>query len=287
MTFIFSNPPDETGVDDIAAALRTYGLVIVNDVLDSDTVAKLMGAIEPEFGSEMSGTRDAVPETRPTVQAVPGLLGIDPVYADTLLLNPMFLAVADRILGPHCHNYRVQVSTGMRIVPGGDNQFLHREMDIYRPFLPYDTSQAELILFAMWAGTDFTPENGATMMVPGSHLWEEGRKAEDGEVVRAVMPKGSVAMWLGTTLHAGASNRTEQPRTGFICALGVDWLTPEENQLLTIPPEAARNLPEKAQRLIGYQAAPMYGWVRGMKSDNLLEIDRSVTGYINAGLNEA
>ncbi|MGF6888263.1 ectoine hydroxylase-related dioxygenase (phytanoyl-CoA dioxygenase family) [Nocardia sp. GAS34] len=284
MNYRFSYPVDDAGVDDIASALKTHGLAIVTNVLDSDTVSKLMNTIEPEFSADDFRPSDG---EKYTVQAVPGLLGIDPIYAETLLLNSIFLSVADRILAPRCHNYRVQISTGMRIPAGGVNQFLHREMDIYRPFLPYDTVQAEYVLFAMWAGTDFTLENGATRMVPGSHLWDEQRSAQEHEIVRAEMPSGSVAMWLGTTLHAGAANKTRSPRTGFICALGVDWLVQQENQLITIPPEAARKLPEKAQRLLGYQASPMYGWARGMRSDNLLEVDRSASRYVNAGLHES
>lgn len=285
MNYRFSYPVDDAGVDDIASTLTTYGLAIVTNVLDDDTVSKLMNTIEPEFGSDASDPSDG--GEKYTVQAVPGLLGIDPIYAETLLLNSMFLGVADRILAPHCHNYRVQVSTGMRIPAGGTNQFLHREMDIYRPFLPYDTVQAEYGLFAMWAGTDFTFENGATRLVPGSHLWDEQRSAQEHEIIRAEMPSGSVAMWLGMTLHAGAANKTQNPRTGFLCALGVDWLVQQENQLITIPPEEARKLPEKAQRLLGYQASPMYGWARGRTSDNLLEADRSASRYVNAGLHES
>ncbi|MEN0139615.1 MAG: phytanoyl-CoA dioxygenase family protein, partial [Rhodococcus sp. (in: high G+C Gram-positive bacteria)] len=278
MSYRFHSPVDEAGVEEIASALKTQGMAIVTNVLDDSTVSNLMNTIEPRFRSDVSG--DSEDKERQTVQTVTGLLGIDPIYAETLLLNPMFLAVADRILGPHCHNYRVQASVSMRTVPGGQNQYLHREMDIYRPFLPYDTVQAEYLLFAMWAGTDFTPENG-TKLVPGSHLWDEERSAQDAETVRAVMPSGSVAMWLGTTLHAGVRNEAHSPRTGFLCALGVDWLTQEENQLITLPPDEARKLPEKAQRLLGYQASPMYGWAGGMTSDNLLEVDRSVTGYVN------
>ncbi|MEN0139613.1 MAG: phytanoyl-CoA dioxygenase family protein [Rhodococcus sp. (in: high G+C Gram-positive bacteria)] len=281
------NPHDEAGIDKVASALRTHGMVIVTDVLDNNTVSKLTDRIDSEYEHEASiSALEGDTSKKHTVHAITGLLGVDPIYAETLLLNPTFLGVADRILAPHCHNYRVQVSAAGRVVQGGQNQYLHREMDIYRPFLPYDTVQAEYILFSMWAGTDFTAENGATRMVPGSHLWDEQRTAEEHEVVQAEMPRGSVAMWLGTTLHGGGVNQTEHPRQGFLCALGVDWLAQEENQLVAVPPEVARTLPEKAQRLLGYQASPVYGWATGMTSENLLEIDRSVSGYVNAGLSE-
>jgi len=284
MRFKFPNPSEEAGIEDIVSSLKTNGMVVVTDVLDKDTVAKMMSAIEPAYRTKMPQS-EADPEAdRHDVYGVTGLLGVDKIYAEALLLNPMYLAVADRILKPHCHNYRVQVSSAARIVKGGENQYLHREMDIYRPFIPYDPVQAEYILFSMWAGTDFTIENGATRMVPGSHLWDEQRKAREDEVVQATMPSGSVAMWLGTTLHGGAVNTTDDPRQGFICALGVDWLTPEENQFMAVPPEFARTLPERAQRLVGYQYAPMYGWVRGITTENLLDVDTSVLGYQRAGL---
>ena len=121
-----------------------------------------------------------------------------------------------------------------------------------------------------WAGTDFTLENGATRVVPGSHRWPKGREAEEHEVAQAAMPKGSVVFWLGGTLHGAGASRCTLPRTGFILTLVVNWLVAEENQYLTVPPPIALTLPERTQQLLGYRSSSSLGWVAGLSGENLL-----------------
>lgn len=107
-------------------------------------------------------------------------------------------------------------------------------------------------------------------MVPGSHRWPQERSAEEHEVAQAVMPKGSVVFWMGGTLHGLGVNQGDDPRTGIICTLLVDWLTPEENQYFAVPPEIARTLPQRAQRLLGYRSSISLGCVAGRASENWL-----------------
>ena len=123
----------------------------------------------------------------------------------------------------------------------------------------------------MWAVSDFTEENGATRLVPGSHLWEREREATKGEVVQGAMSKGSVLVWLGTLLHGMGVNGTDTPRTGLVSAYSVGWLPQEENQYLACPPEVAAGLPEKVQQLLGYKAhSPILGWVEDRDWELLL-----------------
>jgi ectoine hydroxylase-related dioxygenase (phytanoyl-CoA dioxygenase family) len=84
------------------------------------------------------------------------------------------------------------------------------------------------------------------------------------------MPKGSVVFWMGGTLHGLGVNRSDEPRTGIVCTLVVDWLTPEENTYFAVPPEIARSLPERAQQLLGYRSSISLGCVAGRASENWL-----------------
>ena len=190
--------------------------------------------------------------------------GLDAAFEDYLEMKPR-----DPVLGPNCHHYRLNISGARQVCRGDAHQFLHREMDTFRPFLEHDPDTPERALAIVWALTDFTLENGATRLVPGSHRWPRGRVAEEHEVARAVMPKGSAALWTGKTLHGLAASRDES-RTSVTFVFMVDWLTTEENQFFAIPPEVARGLPERAQQLIGYRASPALGWVSDRDPDNLL-----------------
>ena len=76
--------------------------------------------------------------------------------------------------------------------------FLHRDEDLW-PF----PNTSEIMANAMWALDDFTVENGATRLIPGSHLWPRDREPQPGEAVAAVAPAGSAILWLGGVLHGG------------------------------------------------------------------------------------
>ncbi len=107
---------------------------------------------------------------------------------------------------------------------------------------------------AMFALSDFTKENGATQVVPGSHLWEPGREPEPEEILQAGMPAGSALFYLGTALHGGGANTTEDVRRrGMFIGFVVGWLRTEENCFLTVPIEAAKTMPARVQELLGYK----------------------------------
>jgi ectoine hydroxylase-related dioxygenase (phytanoyl-CoA dioxygenase family) len=134
---------------------------------------------------------------------------------------------------------------------------------------PLPWPHPEVVMNSMWALDDFTEENGATRFVPGSHRWGRGGTADrqptdDDPVVRAVMPAGSVAFYVGTIWHGGGANRTERTRTGVILEYVAAWLRAQETHLLAVPRETAAALPERLQELLGYNIYPPFlGYVDG------------------------
>ncbi len=100
----------------------------------------------------------------------------------------------------------------------------------------------------MIAPVDFSEENGATRVAPGSHRWPFERTAEDSDMVSAEMPAGSAVLYLGSTIHGGGANRsTDQWRRGIHLSYVLGWLRTEKNHYLATPPEIARTLPRRAQ----------------------------------------
>ena len=89
-----------------------------------------------------------------------------------------------------------------------------------------------------WPLDDFTEENGATRVIPGSHL--KGPHPDDAEQPSypAEMPRGSIVVYLGSTLHGGGANRSDKPRRALVNTYALGWLRQEENQYLTLPSDA-------------------------------------------------
>ena len=107
---------------------------------------------------------------------------------------------------------------------------------------------------AMFALSDFTKASGATQVVPGSHLWEPDREPEPEEIFQAEMLAGSALFYLGSALHGGGANTTEDVRRrGLFLGYVVGWLRAEENMFLTVPMEAAKTMPVRLQELLGYK----------------------------------
>jgi ectoine hydroxylase-related dioxygenase (phytanoyl-CoA dioxygenase family) len=187
-----------------------------------------------------------------------------------MILHPILLAVADHVLLPWCARYQVNYTGVMHLGPGETAQALHRDAFYY----PFRNPGPVTVQGSIWAVSDFTADNGATRIVPGSHLWDEERQPGPQEIVPAEMPAGSVLIYTNTLIHGGGANNSDAPRTGIGLNLSLGWLRQQENQYLTLPPAIAKTLPEKLQRLIGYDfGAPFLGAVEGANPHALLEDD--------------
>jgi ectoine hydroxylase-related dioxygenase (phytanoyl-CoA dioxygenase family) len=186
---------------------------------------------------------------------------------DALALHPLLLGVLDAVLGP---SYQLSAPTGIDIGPGEKAQFLHMDDGIY----PLPRPHPEVVLNSMWALDDFTEENGATRVVPGSHRWTDRIPVDPDETVTVTMPAGSVLFILGTLWHGGGANRTDKPRLGVLLEYAAGWLRQQENHVLAVPPDVMRTLPQRLQELLGYGIHPPFvGYVDGRHPRRLLEPD--------------
>ena len=236
-----------SSTDEILAALNKDGGVIVEKRADESLMDAVTAELRPHFdeqGAQFQNDFNGYSTLR-----LAGILALSRSAADTIV-HPSVLEIADAVLRPHCECYRIGSSTGIEIHPGEGDQVLHRDDDFY----PIRISGVEFQISAMWALDDFTLENGATRVVPGSHKKLDEDQADEASIVQAVMPKGSVLYYLGSTLHGGGANQTEVPRAGLITTYSLGWLRQEENQYLTVPREVADSYPENVRRLMGYQA---------------------------------
>jgi ectoine hydroxylase-related dioxygenase (phytanoyl-CoA dioxygenase family) len=148
---------------------------------------------------------------------------------------------------------------------------LHRDDDIFR--LPHPHPCFEINV--MWAVTDFTAQNGATRVVPGSHHLASGETPDPCEATAVEMTAGSELMWQGATWHGAGANHTQMPRVGVYAGYSLGWLRQEEMMYLALPPDAVRPMAEALQRLIGYElkGTMTLGWLDGRDPRKVLALD--------------
>lgn len=166
-----------------------------------------------------------------------------------VIAHDMVMDVADAILLPHCESYQIGSIVGIEVCPGQEVQELHRDDTVYPVRLP----GMELQMGCMWALTDFTEENGATQVVPGSHRHiRMGDPVDLSLCEQAVMSKGSALFYLGSTIHGAGANRSNEARMGVITVYSLGWLRQEANQYLSVPMELVRTYDERMRCLLGY-----------------------------------
>ena len=194
------------------------------------------------------------------------------------VMHPLAKTLCDHFLLPNCdHRYQLHATGAIEIGPGARKQVLHREEDSFHFFaLP----RPNLIVATMWAVTDFTVENGATLLVPGSHRWPKERRATPDEIVSAEMKAGSVLIWLGGTLHAGGANVSDDWRYGVILTYSVGWLRQEENQSLSVPREVARELPKDVLDMIGHTMSGSLGFSEEYTGDIGTAVEVAATAVV-------
>jgi ectoine hydroxylase-related dioxygenase (phytanoyl-CoA dioxygenase family) len=246
------------GADALYEALDASGAAVLRDALDVSGLARVDAALAPWFAAAPCG--EGVFFGRRT-RRFSALFHKAPVTA-ALAIDPLLLETAERVLGAgtrRCDCIQLNLTQAIGIGPGEPAQTPHRDDDFF-PF-PHDH---DLMLNVMWALDPFTVANGATCVAPGSHRWDRKRRAEPSELAVAEAPAGAAVIWRGAALHGGGANTTETVRRGVVMSYSVGWLAPAEKLLLSIPPDTARGLPERLQRLIGYQIhRPNLGWVEG------------------------
>jgi ectoine hydroxylase-related dioxygenase (phytanoyl-CoA dioxygenase family) len=181
---------------------------------------------------------------------VTGLAGKSRHFAVLVMCHPLLLEVCDLLLLPSCASYQLNLAHLMDRGPGALRQWLHRDEDVW---VHVPRPHPELQVACLVALEDFHADNGATVIVPGSHRWPRERQPRPEELAVAEMSAGSAAIYLGSTIHAGGANTTEDRwRRGVHLSYVVGWLRTEENNVLAVAPEVAKALPRRAQELIGY-----------------------------------
>ena len=237
-------PEPTAQLEDHVARVATDGYTILERVLEPDLVDELtddLARLERVFEIAPAGNSF---EGAHTVR-IYNLLAFGALY-EQVPVHSAVLPVVDGVLDPGC---LVSSLSSISILPGERAQPIHADDQL----IPLPKPHVPTVCNTMWALTDFTEANGATRLVPGSHLLDHSPDyGAEYESIAAEMPKGSVLVWVGSLWHGGGANTTDERRVGIAMNYCAGWIRQQENQQLGIPRDIAAHFSPRLRELCGY-----------------------------------
>jgi ectoine hydroxylase-related dioxygenase (phytanoyl-CoA dioxygenase family) len=229
---------------DHLSRIQRDGYTIVADVIPPaacDALLAEVAALEAKLGIDFARNDFEGRRTK----RVYNLLVHGPLF-EAIPVDERVLPVVEGVLDRGC---LVSSLSSIAIHPGETAQPIHADDQL----LPLPKPHVATVCNTMWALTDFTELNGATRIVPGSHLRDHSPAyGSEHASIPAEMPRGSVLVWHGSLWHGGGANRSDAVRVGIAMNYCAGWIRQQENQQLGIPREIARGFSKRLRELVGY-----------------------------------
>jgi ectoine hydroxylase-related dioxygenase (phytanoyl-CoA dioxygenase family) len=286
------DPPD-SAVEQELALLLEQGYIVLERLLDTGVLEQIRAALALDLDQHRGRNRFEGQAT----ERLYTLVARHRVFQD-LVEHPRILRLCDRLLQP---GYLLTASQSICIYPGERAQAWHTDDSFY----PIPRPRPAISISVIFAVDDFTAENGATQIAPGSHVLgdavidailarldftprpasgpgSDGAEAPlpgdlAGRVIDAVMPAGSAIVFLGTLVHRGGANRSTRPRLALSNQYCQPWARQQENYTLAVPPGQVRaqSMSQRVRALLGYSIHPPFmGHVGGVHPERLIEVEK-------------
>jgi ectoine hydroxylase-related dioxygenase (phytanoyl-CoA dioxygenase family) len=235
---------DDATIDAHAERVKADGWTVVENAIAPELVDELNDdLLRLEKGLGIVPADNVFEGTRTT--RIYNLLVHGSVY-ERVPIHPNVLPLVERVLDP---GLLISSLSSIAIGPDESAQMIHADDQVIGLPKPHPP----IICNTMWAITDFTEENGATRLCPGTHLADHSPDLlEHYDSIPAEMSKGSVLVWVGSLWHGGGANQTETRRVGLAMNYCAGFLRQQENQQLGIPVDTVRHFPRRLQELVGY-----------------------------------
>lgn len=257
--------PHGFAVPEHVRRIEADGYTVIEDFLTADDLAEVRRVLGFYLGTH-HGRNDFEGERTERVYT---LVARGRIFWK-IILDARMLALCDQFLR---RGYLLTASQAIEIGPEETPQPFHTDDSFYH--LPRPRPMVSLSTIV--AVDTFTSANGGTQIIPGSHRWSddelagtfaasgmtgpeaERRDAELERLARTVeLPAGGCIVFAGTMLHRGGRNRTASRRCAFSNQYCQPWARQQENFVLGVPVEVAREMPDALQALLGYSIHPPF-----------------------------
>lgn len=252
--------PSTTPAADILAIVDRDGGVIIEGFLTPDQVSRFNSEIDPAVAALAPGStheNEIVQEFHgANTKRLTNLVNHSDVFRDEIIDLDLVHALCDARFLEESGTYWMTTAQVIEIGPGNRPQMLHRDLENWYPFVGMGPAGPEITLNFLIALTDFTEENGATRVIPGSHLWSDFEdRGTPEQTIPAIMNAGDALFISGKTAHGGGSNVTaDQYRRAVSFAFNPGYLVGEEAYPFLVSRDVAATLPERVQRILGFRS---------------------------------
>lgn len=231
-------------VQDHVDRIAHDGYSIVEDAIALDLIDEIAGTLE-QLETELGiGYGDNAFEGHHTVR-IYNLLAHGDVFT-RIPTHPRILPIVEGVLDAGC---LISSLSSIAIDPGERAQLIHADDQL----IPLPKPHLPIVCNTMWAITDFTDDNGATRIVPGTHTADHNPPLDATHpTIAAEMKRGSVLVWNGSLWHGGGANASQHRRVGIAMNYCAGWIRQQENQQLGLAPHLVATFPKRLQQLVGY-----------------------------------
>ncbi|MFI8947316.1 phytanoyl-CoA dioxygenase family protein [Streptomyces sp. NPDC053750] len=250
----------DTPTDEILKLLTRDGGVIVKDILTKEQMNRFNAEIEPPMRALRPGStheNDMVAAFHGSnTKRLTNLVTHSATFRNEILEHSLVHEVCDRTFLPESGTYWMTTAQVIEIGPRSQAQMLHRDLENWFPFIGMGPNGPEVTLNFLIALTDFTEENGATRVIPGSNHWNDFEdRGTPEQTVPAIMNAGDALLFSGKTAHGGGANQTSDAyRRAVAFALNPGFLTGEEAYPFLVDMEVAKTLSPRVQRILGFRS---------------------------------
>lgn len=245
---------------DILKIVAEDGGVIMEGFLSPEQVQRFNTEINPHMEAMQAGSKHEDAEIADfhgsNTKRLTNLVTLSETFRKEIIDDDLVHQIGDATFLEESGTYWMGTAQVIEIGPGNKSQVLHRDLENYFPFVGMGPSGPEVICNFLIALTDFTEENGATRIVPGSHQWPDfNDRGQPENTIPAEMTAGDALFFSGKLAHGGGANKTaSEYRRGVAFTLNPGYLTVEEAYPFLVDRELAASLPERVQRLIGFRS---------------------------------
>jgi ectoine hydroxylase-related dioxygenase (phytanoyl-CoA dioxygenase family) len=252
--------PRDTPVTEILEIVARDGGVILKNFLARDQIDRFNADVEPALAALKPGSTHGDEEIAAfhgsNTKRLTRLVELSPTFRNEIIDDDLVHDLCDATFLEESGTYWMTTAQVIEIGPGNDAQQLHRDLENWYPFVGMGKTGPEVILNFLIAFTDFTEENGATRLIPGSNHWDDFEdRGTPEDTIPVVMNAGDALFFSGKTVHGGGANRTEDEyRRAVAFALNPGFLTGEEAFAFTVGLDTAKSLTPRVQRILGFRS---------------------------------